>query len=99
MTVPCMGAARAFPDTAVVAGPRLRWRCGTALGWAAPETMVAGSVTSMRLPSTSTVTVCLPACPASSVWLDAVANPGGKVVTELRLDPPGVHVERPRAAV
>lgn len=37
--------------------------------------------------------------PASSVWLDAVANPGGKVVTELRLDPPGVHVERPRAAV
>jgi len=36
--------------------------------------------------------------PASFVWFDAVASPGLKVVAELRLDPPGMHAERPRAA-
>ena len=43
--------------------------------------------------------VCLSAWPAVFGWLGAVAGPGGEVVAELGLDPPGVHGERPVVAV
>ena len=104
MTVPCIGAARASPEAA---GARLPARALAARAWprrpgrvAAPAARVAGSVTSRRLPSTSTTTVCLSAAAVRSVLSAAPsASRAAMVVAELGLDPPGVHGERPRVAV
>ena len=83
MTVPCIGAARTLPEAPPAPGClAARWRRGwppRAPGeWRRRTARVAGSVTSRRLPSTSTTTVCLSAGPAGPSVPASSAFQGGR---------------------